>query len=232
MSQERFVFLTRAHDIDVLQWQGTKGVSSVTCPDVRCQYPETSGTMHYTLERGEGLQIWHFNCNEIWSTPQIWARQLTLAASWQIFLLLITGWSSVSQFPLPHNWKLVMPRPPLPGRKDFPFKQFSVIPTQPFLTTHFPSFMITWLKLNCFLIIQAPLLAPTLSSRDGERCERGRVFIASKTNFHSSKSPNHALWQKTLWSHNFMKTNSIHYDSISDILVWWEIIDYFVLTKP
>ena len=29
-----------------------------------------------------------------------------------------------------------------------------------------------------------------------ERWERGRVFIASKTNFHSSKVPNHALWQK------------------------------------
>ena len=101
-----------------------------------------------------------------------------------------------------------MPRPPLPGRKDFPFKQFSVIPTQPSLTTHFPSFMITWFKLNCFLIIQAPLLAP-VKQRWREVWERGRVFIASKTNFHSSKSPNHALWQKTLWSHNFMKTNSI-----------------------
>ena len=47
------------------------------------------------------------------------------------------------------------------------------------------------------------------SPTEMERGVTGRVFIASKTNFHSSKSPNHALWQKTLWSHIFMKTNTI-----------------------
>ena len=78
------------------------------------------------------LQIWHFNCNEIWSTSNMREAVPTDAAGENSTFY---SWSrddplSVSQFPLPHNWKLVMPRP-LPRRKDFPFKQFSVIPTQP-----------------------------------------------------------------------------------------------------